>query len=183
MGARLDQGHRAELREGCRPTARPRPAEGTVIGRGIGHLERGAIQRHQAQSAQEGAFRLGCGDRPGDGVEQQSEQPRPGALARPYDGSIGRELPGAATAGRSFTPARHDIGERMADRLTGPQPHRHHQRHHQLSRQAAPPLFAGARGLDDRRHRLIRNGRLECLQQRPIPQPSWPPLRIPGPSA
>jgi hypothetical protein len=52
----------------CGNAAAPRPDPGRPNARalagGIGHLERGAIQRHQAQSTQEGAQRFGHGDRP-----------------------------------------------------------------------------------------------------------------------
>ena len=172
------------------PAAGRRAPEGAGVRGGVGHVQGRPVDRHQAQPAQEGARRGRGGEGPGHGVEQLPEQPRrppAGGPARWPPCSAGATAPGRRpppaapapprAASRASRPAVDDGGQGVAHRLLRPQPHGHHQGHHQVRRQhpAAPLPRAGA--LDRRLDGGVRQRRLERLQQGPVaqPRPAPPP--------
>src|SRR5438552_952305 len=54
MAARLAQGHDADLGEGARRAARLGPAEGALVGGGVGQVQNEAVDGHQAHALVEG---------------------------------------------------------------------------------------------------------------------------------
>jgi hypothetical protein len=156
MRAGLDQRDHTHLGEATDPAPTARSTEGLEVGRGLGHLQGGAVHRHPPHAVQECTRRVRGSDRTSHRLEQHPEQARASPTAGADDGRRTRHLPPGACCRFAVTPALHHCGQGMPDGLGGPQPHRHHQHDHQTGRQPPPTLLPRARRLDRGFHQLVR---------------------------
>jgi site-specific DNA recombinase len=173
MRAALAQRSDPDLREGAcaRSAWRPRPAKETRIGRGIGHIERGAIHRDQPPGPVE---RPGCG-LGGQRLAYRGEQrpqrlgPQPGP--RPRDRRRGRHPPAPLPPPRIGQSLGQQPGHLLIP-LAEKQAHRQHViNHHPRWQQPAPPLHPPRL-----RHHPVHQLRRERHRQKPNRDPVRQPL-------
>jgi hypothetical protein len=166
MGAALAQVDALHLGEGAGAAVALVSAEGARIGRRVGHVLGGAVQRHQAQAEAEGTGCLGRGQGPAHRLEERHHGAGTQARAGLRDGSFARQ--DHIRVGPEQAQAMHQLGQDYLQGIRGPQAHRQTQQQRDVRRQLAAA---------HRRHDGLRGGRLDqgrrhhalqCLQRNRI---------------
>jgi hypothetical protein len=167
----LAQSHQPGLGERCTlALVHARPTEPLVVLDGVGHVETGAIDRHQPPARQPCPRRPRRRQRPGDPPEQRLDWRRAQPDAGLEDGRLRRQLHRLRLRG-----PRQAIGQQRQDvlvRALRMQRHPDREIHHHPSRQRPMTLLPPARLRDHLIHQLRRKRARQHSHRHEIRQPT-----------